>query len=223
MSAVSLLNAAVTYQLDGQTAPEITLSTTSLNRIGFNEGAIVQVLFDGNRFTTHISPITGELFITPTSKIELPTSLSVITDTGITQTFQVTSCDGPGEIVLLKEAEKEKEPVVFNHFDATPSYSIATLNLLFSGLCPDGHVKRYPQPEDTLFYVPERGKATLVCVIEGPYERFLLFDLKNVSRKPLYIHPDHLKGAAKEEVVIAKPTLGPKETTRLMVIRKKEG
>ena len=216
------LHGAITYPLDRASSPEITLSTTSLNRIAFKGGAITHVFFDSARFTTQIAPSTGELFITPKMKIDVPTSLSVITDTGVTQTFQVTSCEGPGEIVLLEEKKEKTSETAFPHFHGIPSYDVEAINLFFNGLCPDGYQRREPIPTDQLFCLPEKLKAQLLTVIEGPYERLLIFDLTNGSRKPVYINPSELRGSSKEWIVVARSSLGSKETTRLIAIRSKE-
>ena len=218
----SMANAATIHTLDKETSLDISLSTTSLNRIAFEGGAIVQALFDGNRFATQISPITGELFLTPKCKIESPISLSVITDSGVTQTFQVTSHEGAGEIVMIKEKARQESPIVIHLRDKDPSYSLETLNLLFSGLCPDGYQKRDPIPTDALFCLPDGIQSQLISVIEGPFQRFLVFDLKNGSRKALYVSPNELRGSSKEWLLIARPFLQAKETTRVIAIRSKE-
>ncbi len=219
MRAVSL-NALVEDTLDPKTSLTVTLSTTAPNRISFEGGAIVDVILDENKFQSMLHQKTGQAFLTPLKEIkEHPTSVTVMTSSGDSQTLSVFAEAGAAEIVVLKDREisisKPEELSTDTH-----SPTVEFLNQLIEGAIPPGYgVCVLPS---AVVQLDSPIKARPLRLLEGPFERILVMEIHNPAKKQVVIHHSSLKKPNDLWAFLPKTHLEPGETTLAMISTKKE-
>ena len=170
------LSALVEETIDPKSAIEITLSTTAPNRIMFEEGSIVDVILDETKFQSFLHQKTGQAFLTPFKEIkEFPTSITVMTSSGDTQTFSVFAEEKPGEIIILKDKESsasKKSELSSDYHSQTVDF----LNTLLWGNIPHGYGVRALQNET--FPIERPFEATSLRLLEGPFEEILVIEIQ---------------------------------------------
>lgn len=214
------LSALIESTIDSKAAVEITLSTTSPNRIIFEGGAITDVIFDETKFQSFLHQKTGQAFLTPKQEIkEHPTSITVMTGSGEAQTFQVLAVPGPGEIVILKD----KQLVAAKPEELSEDYHSATvdfLNDLIWGNIPCGYGVHPIQEGVLSLGAPFTAKS--IRVLEGPFEQIFMFEMQNHSKRVETLKPSALKQQNDRWVFITKTCLEPGEKTIAIISRSKE-
>lgn len=214
------LCALVESTIDPKTSLKVTLSTTSPNRIMFEDGAIVDLILDQEKFQSILHQKSGQAFLSPKSEIkEHPTSVTVMTSTGDTQTISVLAEPGPGEIILLKERTNQlsnEEPLSSDYHSGTIDF----LNQILSGHIPRGYGTR------TLKQNPFPAQKDLAIkklrLLEGPFEEILILEIANTTKKPKIIEIAQIKKQEDLWAFIANPHLDPREKT-LAIISSKKG
>jgi len=217
---LTTLTAVVEEILDPKSSIEVTLSTTSPNRIMVEEGVITDVIFDENKFQSFIHQKTGQAFLSSLKEIkECPTSMTIITGSGEAQTFQVFAEPKPGEIIILKEKElasSKKEELSSDYHSPTVSF----LNDLLWGNIPPGYVVRPIQEENFSLESPFAGRV--LRTLEGPFEEILVLEVQNRSKRVETLKPSSLKSSNDLWVFLSKIHLEPGEKTTAIISKSKE-
>ena len=206
--------------IDPTSAPVVSFSTTSPNRVIYDGGAIVDLIFDESKFESFLHQKTGQVFISVKKEIkDIPTSITFITNGGESQTIQVYAKTGPGEIILLKDKENiqiKKEISTDYH-----SHSVDFLNTILAGGTPYGYGVRSVTSEDTLF-IPSPFEAKAIIVYEGPFETILVAEIQNKSRQPEPLKVSTIKRPSDLWVFLTKTDLHPGEKILSLTATKKE-
>lgn len=214
------LSALVEETIDPKSAVEITLSTTAPNRIMFEGGSITDVVLDENKFQSFLHQKTGQAFLTPLKEIkEHPTSVTVMTSSGDTQTLSVLSEPGPGEIVILKDKQLEsskREELSSDYHSPTVDF----LNNLLWGNIPYGYGVRALQEE--VFFIGHPFTTKSLRLLEGPFEEILVVEVHNHSKRVETLNPSELKRQNDLWVFLSKTHLEPGEKTLAIISRSKE-
>ena len=222
---ISMVSAhALTQEtLDPQKAIEIQISHEDVNRFSLEDGAIVDFVADKNKIHSNLHPTTGSAFVyvSKKQKLEKPVSVSITTGSGEIQTFIVSSREGPGELVILKEDEKKG-----GLLDTllTTDYHSSTVELLSKVLnvkAPEGYgIRDVSEMDLTGVKDPLRAKA--LKAFEGPFETLFLFEIANRSRRPVSIDKNTLKREGDLWIFVPKETILPGETLSCIIATQKE-
>lgn len=214
------LSALVEETIDPKSAMEITLSTTAPNRIMFEGGSITDVVLDENKFQSFLHQKTGQAFLTPLNEMKQhPTSVTIMTSSGDTQTLSILAEPGPGEIVILKDKQLEspkREDLSSDYHSPTVDF----LNNLLWGNIPYGYGVRALQEEAFSIGVPFTTKP--LRLLEGPFEEILVVEVTNHSKRVETLNPSALKRQNDLWVFLSKTHLEPGEKTLAIISSKKE-
>lgn len=140
---------------------------------------------------------------------------------GEIQTFIVSSREGPGELVILREDEKEgglsETPLSIDYHSPT----VELLSKVLAGKAPEGYGVRDVSEMD-LRGVLDPLRSTALKAFEGPFETLFLFEISNRSRRPVSIDKNTLKREGDLWVFVPKETLLPGETLSCIIATQKE-
>lgn len=217
------LFALTELELDPKTAPEVTLSISSPNRITFEGGEITNVRFDQNRFQAVIDEKTGEVFITPHTEVAAPSSITLRTSSGKSQTLNVTAQEGPGEVIYLYD----KDPKVNPHSNVAPqlttdfhSKTVALLSDILSYKEPKGYGPK--ELKDAQFPLTPPLESIPLYLYEGPFDTLLVLSVENRSNSRILLDSSALKSPRERWIFCQKTCLKEREKMLMVVCRKKD-
>ena len=223
LTSIASAHALTKETLDLEKAIEIQISHEDVNRFSVEDGAIVDFVADKNKIRSNLHPATGSAFvyISKGQKLEKPVSVSITTGSGEIQTFIVSSREGPGELVILREDEKEgglsETPLSIDYHSPT----VELLSKVLAGKAPEGYGVRDVSEMD-LRGVLDPLRSTALKAFEGPFETLFLFEISNRSRRPVSIDKNTLKREGDLWVFVPKETLLPGETLSCIIATQKE-
>lgn len=169
----------------------ITFSKASHNRIAVEHGSVEKIFGDETYFNISIDRTIGNAFINVLRDITEPTTLTVVTGTGLIQDLAVVSANIPSEHLILKEKEEEKEELI----ETTSNFHGATvefLNQILEGKSPLGYGQRAFTDAETL-RLPPPLSVSPIKVFEGPFEEVAVYSIKNTGKNPIIIDAQSLK------------------------------
>ncbi len=91
-----------TINIEEKTQKILKLSDQQINRLSISDGIVSTVIANPSKFNIQIDENLGQAFITLFHEIEEPEGLTVVTDSGFSQDFLVTSRKGEPEIVYFE-------------------------------------------------------------------------------------------------------------------------
>lgn len=183
--------ALVESGIDEKKPIPISFSKSSHNRIAVAHGSVEKIFGDETYFNISVDRTTGNAFINVLRDITEPTTLTVVTGTGLIQDLAVTSANIPSEHLILKDKEEEKEELI----ETTSNFHGATiefLNQILEGKSPLGYGERAVSDSDTL-QLPQPLSASAIKVFEGPFEEVAVYSIKNTGKNPIIIDSQSLK------------------------------
>lgn len=167
----------------------LSFSKASHNRISVEGGSVEKIFGDESYFNINIDRMTGNAFINVLRDIPEPTTLTVVTSSGLIQDLAVTSADKPSEQLILKEDDVEDSLI-----ETTANFhghTIDFLNQILEGKIPLGYGLRDLSDKDNL-QLPAPLVISVIKVFEGPFEEILVYSIKNAGKDPI-INSDSLK------------------------------
>ena len=214
------ISALVEHRIDPKTAPQISFSSTSPNRISCEEGSIVDMVYDQNRFSGFIHQKTGQAFVTPLlTESDEPSSITLITSFGESQTIQVVSQPGSGEIVVLKgKPEAKEEQILTTDYH---SQTISFLNALLCGETPYGYGD-CAHAQNRELKLKQPFKHERIKTLEGPFEIIHVYQVENASKRPQTLSLSSSKESQDVWVFQEKKDLFPGEKILAIISSKKE-
>lgn len=221
--SMASVHALTKETLDPEKAIEIQISHEDINRFSVEGGTIVDFVADKNKIQSNLHPATGAAFVyvAKKQKLEKPVSVSITTGSGEIQTFIVSSREGPGELVILREDEKEGKqsdaPLSIDYHSST----VELLTKVLAGKAPEGYGTRDVSEMD-LSGVKDPLRAKALKAFEGPFETLFLFEIANRSRRPVSIDKTALKREGDLWVFLPKETILPGETLSCIIATQKE-
>lgn len=220
IGSTTMLSALVEETLDPKSSIEVILSSTSPNRIMVEGDVITDVIFDENTLQSFLHKKTGQAFLSPLKEIQkCPTSVTIMTLSGETQTFQVFAEPKAGEVIVLQEKETSPSPQETLSSDYH-SLTISFLNDLLWGNIPQGYGVRPTQEQSIPIQNPFTAK--MLRTLEGPFEEILVLEIQNHSKRLETLKPPALKRDNDLWVFVSKTHLEPGEKTLAIVSKKKE-
>ena len=215
------LFALTEIKLNPKTTPEAVLSISSPNRITFEGGEITNVRFDQNRFQAVIDEKTGEVFISPYAECAVPSSITLRTSSGKSQTINVTAQEGPGEVIYLYDSKQEPEanqtlPLTTDFHSKT----IELLNDILSHKEPKGYALK--ELKETTFPLSPPLESTPLYLYEGPFDTLLVLSIENRSNTRVLLDTSSLKSPKERWVFCQKNCLKESEKMLMIVCQNKE-
>lgn len=224
LTSMASAHALTKETLDPEKAIEIQISHEDVNRFSVEDGAIVDFISDKNKIRSNLHPATGSAFVyvSKGQELEKPVSVSITTGSGEIQTFIVSSKEGPGEVVILREKEEEgsqlETPLSIDYHGPT----VDLLTKVLAGKAPEGYgLRDVSEMELRGVLDPLRSKA--LKAFEGPFETLFLFEISNRCRRPISIDKNTLKREGDLWVFVPKETILPGETLFCIIATQKEG
>jgi hypothetical protein len=219
----SPLFALTEIELDPKTTPEVVLSISSPNRITFEGGEITNVRFDQNRFQAVIDEKTGEVFISPHAECTSPSSITLRTSNGKSQTLNATAQEGPGEVVYLYDKDAKAQAQANHTLPLSTDFHSKTIDLL-------NDILSYKQPKgygpkelkETQFPLTLPLESTPLYLYEGPFDTLLVLSVENRSNTRILLDPNTLKSPRERWVFCQKTCLKEREKMLMVVCQSKE-
>ena len=205
----SSVYALIEEPINERKALPLTLSTTSHNRISVKRGSIEKIFGDEAYFNIMIDRTTGNAFITLIRPILEPTTLTVVTSTGLIQDLSVTSSEKASEYLILKESEEELDELTALSSDYHRP-TVDFLNRILEGKVPLGYGQRPIKNEDDL-KLPHPLIAIPYEALEGPFEHILVYKIKNTGKDPIRMSANPIKAGKVSWVFLNLHELRSKE------------
>ena len=181
LASAALGHAAITsIEIEEKTQKELQLSDQQINRIAVSDGLVATVIANPTKFNIKVDEALGQAFVTLFQKIEEPEGFTVITDSGYTQDFLVTSRDGSPEIVYLEEPQEQEAFV-------SVMLGIADFYSLYHGKEVDGFSKRLLRQNETIEVGELMPYVQSIDVCDSMYDSIYIIHLKNHARQTLKI------------------------------------
>lgn len=220
---LSCLMAASSYALvegviDEKHPLSASFSTSSHNRISVEGGSVEKVFGDTALFSVNLDPSTGSAFISVLEEIEKPTTLSIVSNSGLVQDIFITSHGGPSEQIALKDPQEDSY-VLQSCVSHAPTIDL--LNQILEGKIPFGYGLRETEGQEHL-HVPDPMSARIVKQIEGPFETISVYELENLGKKPIVLSADALKKEGVSWVFLMAHELDVNEQAVCLIGRAKE-
>lgn len=184
------LHALVEQPIDEKKPLPLIFSRNSHNRICVEKGGVEKVIGDEAFFEITIDPTTGNAFINVLREILEPTTLTVVTSSGLIQDLTITSGDKLSEHLLLKEeVDQEEFKEITSNFHG---HTIDFINKILEGKTPLGYGLK-PNPEKEILQLPSPLATSIIKTFEGPFEEVFVLKIKNHGKDPIILESDSLK------------------------------
>ena len=207
--AVMNAHAAITtVEIEEKTQKSLKLSEGQINRIAVSDGFISTIIANPTKFNVRVDEFLGQAFVTLFQPIEQPEGFTVITDSGYTQDFLVTTREGAPEIVYLEEPAEVDDYTI-------PTIDFQQFYAVFHGLEVEGFTKRLLRQNETIEVGELLPYVQAINVYESLYEDVYVIHLKNHTRCDVKISSlddgewffcpvTHLKKNGETKIVISK-------------------
>lgn len=180
----SSLSATIFVQIDPTTVTRVELSCRFQNRIAVSQGSINQIVYPGCDIEINLDPTMGQVFVYPITEYPQPTSLTVVTDEGTVQDFELTFVDKPAEIVILESCKPfaidtclEEECACPDH----PEHMVTLVKGIIGGNVPEGYVAC--DISKKCRKIKQQVRAHLVSKLVSADETIYVWRLENASRR----------------------------------------
>ena len=198
----------------------VQFSHKSHNRIGIEDGAVTKIIGDNGLFSVTIDQTTGQAFVTLNQAIEEQSTLTVVSSTGAIQDLNVVSKDGPGQYLLLEDAQScDDEYMDSVNFQAM---AVDFLNRILIGDTPIGYGVRDLSPDDVLV-LPNPLATQAVKALEGPLDDIVIYKISNHGKTPVFLRPEAIKKAHQSWVFLTGHELTRGTTVYCVVCSPKDG
>lgn len=169
-----------TVEIEEKTQKPLQLSEGQINRIAVSDGLLATIIANPTKFNIQIDEALGQAFVTLFQSIEEPEGFTVLTDSGYTQDFLVTSRNGPPEIVYLEEPQEQED-------FASVLLGFSDFSKLYHGGKVEGYPKRLLRQNETIEVGELVPYVQAIEVCDSMYESIYVIHLKNHSRQTLKI------------------------------------
>ncbi len=205
--------------LDERHPISASLSTSSHNRISVEGGSVEKVIGDHSLFSVNLDPSTGSAFINVLEEIsEQPTTLSVVTNSGLVQDILVTAQEGPSEQIILKDQQDDAFAI---RTDVSHASTVDLLNQILDGKIPFGYGLNELEDQDVL-NLPLPLSVETLKVLEGPFEMISVYEIENRGKNSIVLSSDALKKEGVAWVFLRAHELDQNEKTICLIGRTKE-
>lgn len=199
----------------------VVFSKSSHNRISVDGGGIEKIFGDESYFHVSIDRSTGNAFVNVLKEIVGgPSTLTVVTHSGLVQDLYVSSGDKFSEHLVLSE-DFEDEGFIGTKLNFNV-YAVEILNRVLEGKTPIGYGQRLIK-EDEFFQLPFPLQVEPIKAFEGVSEDLVVFIIKNLGKKPVVLSADSLKREGAAWVFLNAHELhGKQEATCIIALNKNE-
>ena len=180
LTLTSVQAAITSIAIEEKTQKEIQLSEGQINRIAVSDGLVATVIANPTKFNIRVDEFLGQAFVTLFQPIEQPEGFTVITDSGYTQDFLVTTREGSPEIVYLEEPQEQEDFV-------SVMLGIGDFHKLYHGKEVEGFSKRLLRQNETIEVGELLPYVQVIEACDSTYETVYTIYLKNHSRQTLKI------------------------------------
>jgi hypothetical protein len=202
-------NAAInTIVIEELMQKPLQLSEKQINRISVKDGIVSSIIANPSKFNIQIDETLGQAFVTLFEPIEDPEGFTVVTDSGYTQDFLVTSALGEPIITYLTEPVEEEE--LFRQvLDFRGFYDI------YHGRSLEGFIKRILHRDESLEVGELLPYIQDVTVYSGDFEDIYVITLRNHSRRRVPVDFSEFNDLSWFFSPVAE--LKPKETSKIII------
>lgn len=223
--------AAEVHNLAEGSRIQANICPTEMNRISVQGDRIAQVFGGEGKFTHQMDEETGQFFLKPLSQAEggfphVPVSLTLITESGLTQDMTLFPREKTAATILLKpSAINSKESA-----SSLPSFEglgralpyqevlIGAFRVLANegGKSEEGENLETPSLRTNF----EGITAYFIRQIKGPQYVGQVFEITNSSFETITVQEKQFFQTHDLALALTKTTLAPQETAKLYVIRR---
>lgn len=217
MGASFKINSAQYVSMDATEVISVQLSSSNHNRIGIVGDRIKKAFFKSTNITVDVEESTGQLFIQSIKQDCPPTTLSVITTSGIVQELELCFSECPSSIVLLQsDLECAETSNKYTCPDVVDSAGITQfVESFLKGSIPEG----YTSVED------EEGSSTIhnciklqrVSRLISNQQIIFVYRMQNTSSKPKNVQECQVNVLDGDWVFIDRYKLNPHECGLVLI------
>lgn len=186
----------------------LQLSEKQINRIAVKDGIVSRIIANPSKFNVQIDETLGQAFVTLFEAIEEPEGFTVITDSGHTQDFLVTSTLGEPIITYLTEPAEESD-LFRQALDFRGFYD------LYHGRSLEGFMKRILHRDESLEVGELLPYVQDVTVYSGDFEEIYVITLRNSGRRSVPVYFSEFNDLSWFFSPVSE--LKPKETTKVVI------
>jgi hypothetical protein len=208
---VSLLSAATEKLIDEKKPIAILFSNSSHNRISVEGGAVEKVIGDSSLFSVTIDRTTGNAFINLLKETTQPTTLTVVTSSGLVQDLLVSSKEGLSEqLILSEDEESDWDNEMLRATLVQGATTVEMLNKILEGKVPFGYGQR-PLEKNEQLELPAPLQTESLKAFEGPLDTIFVYQIKNQGLQPIVVTSDALKRETHSWVFLNVQDLAPRQ------------
>lgn len=235
--ASSSLYAAQVYNLSEGSRIQANICPTEMNRIAIEGGRISQVFGGEGKFIHQVDEETGQFFLKPLFNQEgstqegrfspIPVSLTLITESGLTQDLTLFPREKTSATILLKPSSssiQKKNPSLpsFEGLGRALPYQdglIQALRVLVNE--GEGITEKQDNLETPGFRSAASGlTAQFVRQVKGPGYLAQVFEIKNTNAELETLQEKQFFQTGDLALALSKTTLMPQEKATLYVLRR---
>lgn len=205
------VSATIFIPIDSTVVRKVELSTHFQSRISVKNGRITQVVHPGCDIDINLDDEIGQVFVYPLADYPQSTSLTVITDEGDVQDFQLSFVEKPAEIIILESTEVcENENVFEGEYIGSghPDYLVMVVQGILSGSVPEGFVACNTDP--VCRTIKKGISLHLISKLVSPDETVYIWRVENNSLKTQKIYERELNFQGGKWVYLNINTLNKK-------------
>ena len=238
--SISSLYAAEVHNLSEGSRIQANICPTEMNRISVQGDRIAQVFGAEGKFTHQVDEETGQFFLKPLSQAEggfpyVPVSLTLITESGLTQDMTLFPREKTAATILLKPSGLNSKE---NHA-SLPSFEglgralpyqevlLGAFRVLANevGTREEGKSEETREERENLETPSQRTNfegitAYFIRQIKGPQYVGQVFEITNSSSELITVQEKQFFQTHDLALALTKTTLAPQEKAKLYVIRK---
>lgn len=214
---------------------QANICPTEMNRIAIQGDRIAQVFGGEGKFTHQVDEETGQFFLKPLSAQEggfphVPVSLTLITESGLTQDMTLFPREKTAATILLKPSginpkESHASLPTFEGLGRALPYQevlIGAFRVLASEEGKSGEVREAGENLETPSHRANADGITahFIRQIKGPQYVGQIFEITNSSSAVITIQEKHFFQTHDLALALTKTTLAPQEKAKLYVIRR---
>lgn len=215
VSAISYgsLSGAIFCEIDTSTPLKCVFSDIHQNRIAVDNGRVEKVIFTDDSIAIRMEEESGQVFVVAVKPTLRETVLSLVTDKGIVQDFEIKFEDRSSEVVILQD-------ISVSNRDSYPSRDIGiSIDQILSGQTPEDYCCFGVNGEQKMI-----GCGILLDTIarfDGCKDTVNLIHIVNPGNCKVRISEQNLCSPSTQWVYLVKDVLSSQEETVALVCERK--
>ena len=208
-----------TYKLVDQHKTQATISKKQHTRIAVEDDRIQQIFGADGQFNVESDEERGQIFLKPLSEGSKAISITIVTESGLTQDLRLIPKSVEAQSILFRPAVSAQTTVIEKKARSAEISDL--MQAMMSGnIVPDYDTTPLKKADRKL---SKSYELTPVSVYRGKYFTGRIYTLTNRHKHTVTLRETQLSGNRDIAISIGSKTLSPKQQTRVFIISKTGG